>query len=116
MSQFDGDRFANHCTQVRNQCCISCGVPRKLLCVKNGRFVRNPQECARIRNCGNCNWRCGFKTNCGRGCGDGNNQFFDDSYGYDAVGYANCDRQCGRGCGGRRGFRGGRGGGRGCCN
>lgn len=52
-------------------CCVTdCGVPKKLLCVKNGKYVSDPRCCRRVRNCSKCNYRCKCGScNCGSKCG-----------------------------------------------
>lgn len=86
-------------------CCVpDCGVRRKLLCVKNGKFVKHPRDCLKVWNGNRCNASC-----CGNGgCGKGDRR--DDGFDWQERQWwrrcenSNCnDRNC---CGGRWGYNG----------
>lgn len=48
-------RFANESYGNKVCCDPGCGVPKKLLCLKNGKFVKDGYKCRKVPNHGTCN-------------------------------------------------------------
>lgn len=79
-------------------CCLpDCGVRRKLLCVKNGKFVRHPRDCLKVWNGNRCNASCCGRNKCGEGRENRDGGDWDIE---DRQWWRRCDNTAN--CGGRR--------------